>query len=150
MHVIGSVEEIHELQLQLKQTKTGRDMSQETCQSLQEELGDLKEQLQMYESAAELGVLAAAGKGTTPKISESFAHLGVRNLDKGDWETPKNHWLVYTEVFKLWVGTRPGNSVPGATFKEFVESWPLSIASLKNCLYFHPRGHSRIYGSHLA
>ena len=78
--------------MQLKQAVTSRDMSDDTCRNLQDELSDLKEQLQMYESAAELGVLA--GK-ESPKISESFAHLGVRNLDQGDWETPKSHRLVY-------------------------------------------------------
>ena len=84
----GNLGELGQLKMQLKQTSAARDMSQEVCKSLQEELQDLQEQVQMYESAASLGVLSS--KVSPKESSESFAHLGVRNLNKDDWETPKS------------------------------------------------------------
>ena len=57
-----------------------------------------------------------------------------------------NGWHQYQ--IALWAGLEIRNSVPGAIFKEFVEKWPLCIASSINN-WIH-QGHLRIYGGFLA
>ncbi|XP_070536421.1 centrosomal protein of 152 kDa-like isoform X2 [Ptychodera flava] len=91
----GSVQEISQLKIQLQQANTARNISEGMYQALQDELSDLKEQLQLYESAAQLGVYS---NNTDEGLSDSFAHLNIKQKDnKSDWKTPKLHRMNNSE-----------------------------------------------------
>ncbi|XP_038058353.1 centrosomal protein of 152 kDa-like isoform X2 [Patiria miniata] len=82
----GSLQEINLLRVQLQEATAARTFSQDMTSALQEELTEMKEQLQMYESAMELGVMATKSPESI-HTSKSFA---VRNLAKSDWKTPQS------------------------------------------------------------
>ncbi|XP_022090704.1 centrosomal protein of 152 kDa-like [Acanthaster planci] len=82
----GSLQEINLLRVQLQEAAAARTFSQDMTSALQEELSEMKEELQRYESAMELGVGATKSPESAHK-SKSFA---VRNLAKSDWKTPQS------------------------------------------------------------
>ncbi|XP_071788936.1 centrosomal protein of 152 kDa-like isoform X2 [Asterias amurensis] len=81
----GSLQEINLLRVQLQQVEAARSFSENMTAALQEELSELKEQLQMYESAMELGVMSAK----SPESTQNAKSFAVRNLAKSDWKTPQ-------------------------------------------------------------
>ncbi|XP_033108121.1 centrosomal protein of 152 kDa-like isoform X3 [Anneissia japonica] len=85
----GSVQEIGQLKLQLQHTTSSKCMAENMCQALQDELADIKEELRMYEAAACLGVGPSKSPNGLVNTVDSYIQLGVRNLAKEDWKTPK-------------------------------------------------------------
>ena len=55
---------------------------------VQEELSDLKDQIQIYEGAVDLGVLSVPGVTAHSPTTPSDADI-IRNLAKEDWKTPQ-------------------------------------------------------------
>ncbi|XP_066269849.1 centrosomal protein of 152 kDa-like isoform X1 [Branchiostoma lanceolatum] len=82
----GTVQEIGQLKIQLQQANTGKALSEGMYQALQDELTELREQLQMYENAAQFGVFATP---PTDSHSDSYVQLGIKK--DLDWKTPKIH-----------------------------------------------------------
>nr|XP_006819677.1 PREDICTED: centrosomal protein of 152 kDa-like [Saccoglossus kowalevskii] len=94
----GSVQEIGQLKIQLQQANTSKSISEGMYQALQDEVSDLKEQIQMYESAATLGVYSGNGVVQQEGLSDSFAHLGIKSKEcNKEWKTPKLHTLDKTD-----------------------------------------------------
>ncbi|XP_019622314.1 PREDICTED: centrosomal protein of 152 kDa-like [Branchiostoma belcheri] len=82
----GTVQEIGQLKIQLQQANTAKALSEGMYQALQDELTELKEQLQMYENAAQFGVFATPPNDSH---SDSYVQLGIKK--DLDWKTPKIH-----------------------------------------------------------
>ncbi|XP_071825621.1 uncharacterized protein [Apostichopus japonicus] len=79
----GSYQEANSLHQQLQVAQNAKQMSENLCKSMQEEVTDLKQQLLAIESAVRLGALS-------PHSSpEGQGDNVVRNLAKEDWSTPK-------------------------------------------------------------
>lgn len=84
----GSLPVVQELQVRLQESSTARTMTENMCQTLQEELAEMKDQIMLYEGAVDLGVISEpGGKITSPK-TPTDADV-VRNLAKEDWKTPQ-------------------------------------------------------------
>ncbi|XP_078097533.1 centrosomal protein of 152 kDa [Mustelus asterias] len=80
----GSMQEITQLQIQLQQVRSARNISDSMNKALQEELADLKEQITFYESAAKIDALTKDVQGESElPMSDSYMDLGIRN---GNWK----------------------------------------------------------------
>lgn len=83
----GSVHEVTQLQLQLQQAQKAHILSESMNKALQEELTGLKEEISLYESAAELGVLPGDVEGDlSVELTESCVGLGIKNVS---WKQSK-------------------------------------------------------------
>ncbi|XP_051000494.1 centrosomal protein of 152 kDa [Acomys russatus] len=75
----GSMQEVAQLQLQLQQAQKAHVLSESMNKALQEELTELKDEISLYESAAELGVLPGDSEGDSSiELTESCVHLGIK------------------------------------------------------------------------
>ncbi|XP_067653234.1 centrosomal protein of 152 kDa-like [Haliotis asinina] len=83
----ASSQEVSELKISLKQMTASQKMSSEMCDTLQNEVKELKEQLSMYESASTLGIFSntqtRSGLG-----DDSMTDLGIRKTL--DFSTPRS------------------------------------------------------------
>ncbi|XP_055476446.1 centrosomal protein of 152 kDa isoform X1 [Psammomys obesus] len=83
----GSMQEVAQLQLQLQQAQKAHILSESMNKALQEELTALKEEISLYDSAAELGVLPGDSEGDSSiELTESCVHLGIK---KANWKQSK-------------------------------------------------------------
>uniref|UniRef100_A0A8C1NGC6 Centrosomal protein 152 n=1 Tax=Cyprinus carpio TaxID=7962 RepID=A0A8C1NGC6_CYPCA len=83
----GSVQEMSQLQLKLQQAQSTRAISQDISKALQEELTELKEQINLYESAFKHGALESNGDWEK-QLSESYMDLGIK---KSKWRNGRMH-----------------------------------------------------------
>uniref|UniRef100_A0A672SLE0 Centrosomal protein 152 n=1 Tax=Sinocyclocheilus grahami TaxID=75366 RepID=A0A672SLE0_SINGR len=83
----GSVQEMSRLQLKLQQAQSARAISEDISKALQEELTDLKEQINLYESAINHGALESNGDWEN-QPSESYMNLGIK---KSKWRNGRIH-----------------------------------------------------------
>uniref|UniRef100_A0A8C2HU84 Centrosomal protein 152 n=1 Tax=Cyprinus carpio TaxID=7962 RepID=A0A8C2HU84_CYPCA len=83
----GSVQEMSQLQLKLQQAQSTRAISQDISKALQEELTELKEQINLYESAFKNGALESNGDWEK-QLSESYMDLGIK---KSKWRNGRMH-----------------------------------------------------------
>uniref|UniRef100_A0A673IM27 Very long-chain acyl-CoA synthetase-like n=1 Tax=Sinocyclocheilus rhinocerous TaxID=307959 RepID=A0A673IM27_9TELE len=83
----GSVQEMSQLQLKLQQAQSARAISEDISKALQEELTDLKEQINLYESAINHGALGSNGDWEN-QPSESYMDLGIK---KSKWRNGRMH-----------------------------------------------------------
>lgn len=83
----GSVQEVAQLQLQLQQAQKAHVLSESMNKALQEELTELKDEISLYESAAELGVLPGDSEGDLSiELTESCVDLGIKKVN---WKQSK-------------------------------------------------------------
>uniref|UniRef100_S4RMD0 Uncharacterized protein n=1 Tax=Petromyzon marinus TaxID=7757 RepID=S4RMD0_PETMA len=76
----GSVQEMGQLQIQLQQALSARTISDRINRAVQDEVAELKEHLNMYESAAKFGVhVGGLNGGAEFALSESYLELGIKN-----------------------------------------------------------------------
>ncbi|KAH3868136.1 hypothetical protein DPMN_031276 [Dreissena polymorpha] len=88
----SSSQELSQMKIHFQQALAARTISDEMCSSLQEEIQDLKEQVQMLESASNLGVSMAAGVQSSTATAfhdqnDSMADLGIKKTL--DFDTPQ-------------------------------------------------------------
>ncbi|XDV52723.1 hypothetical protein PO909_021400 [Leuciscus waleckii] len=85
----GSVQEMSQLQMKLQQTQSSRTISEDINKTLQEELTELKEQINLYESAIKHGTLSLeSNRDWENHLSESYMNLGIR---KSKWRNGLIH-----------------------------------------------------------
>ncbi|XP_030856292.1 centrosomal protein of 152 kDa isoform X3 [Strongylocentrotus purpuratus] len=84
----GSLPAVQELQVRLNDASKSKVMAENMCQTLQEELADLKDQVMLYEGAVDLGVISGSGVKHHSPPTPSDEDI-VRNLAKEDWKTPQ-------------------------------------------------------------
>ncbi|XP_052084175.1 centrosomal protein of 152 kDa-like [Mytilus californianus] len=80
-----SSHELSQVKIQLQQAMASRKISDEMCQTYQDEIKDLKEQLNMFEAASALGVLSS-NTLQTESCNDSLSDLGIRKTL--DFQTP--------------------------------------------------------------
>ncbi|RXM95550.1 Centrosomal protein of 152 kDa, partial [Acipenser ruthenus] len=87
--VSSTVQELNQLRFQLQQAQSAKNISDSMNKSLQEELGELKEQITLYESAGKFGILSTdpCGDSEAP-MSDSYVELGIKNVN---WKNTKFH-----------------------------------------------------------
>ncbi|XP_052039433.1 centrosomal protein of 152 kDa isoform X4 [Apodemus sylvaticus] len=91
----GSVQEVAQLQLQLQQAQKAHILSESMNKALQEELAELKDEISLYESAAELGVLPGDSEGDLSiELTESCEDLGIQKVN---WKQAKAIRLTQQE-----------------------------------------------------
>ncbi|XP_043084683.1 centrosomal protein of 152 kDa [Puntigrus tetrazona] len=83
----GSIQEMSQLQLKLQQAQSARAISEDLSKALQEELTELKEQINLYESAIKHGALESNGDWEN-QLSESYMDLGIK---KSKWRNGRIH-----------------------------------------------------------
>ncbi|CAH6787950.1 Cep152 [Phodopus roborovskii] len=77
----GSMQEVTQLQLQLQQAQKAHILSESMNKALQEELAELKDEISLYESAADLGVLPGDSEGDLSiELTESCVDLGIKKV----------------------------------------------------------------------
>ncbi|BFZ25897.1 hypothetical protein BsWGS_28936 [Bradybaena similaris] len=75
----SSSHEVSMLKAQLQQVAMAKRVSEEQCQTLQRDIQQLKEQLNMFESASQLGVFPASSRNAhAPCHDDSISDLGIR------------------------------------------------------------------------
>ncbi|XP_048013741.1 centrosomal protein of 152 kDa isoform X2 [Megalobrama amblycephala] len=85
----GSVQEMSQLQMKLQQAQSARTISEDINKALQEELTELKEQINLYESAIKHGALSLEPNGDWENhLSESYMDLGIK---KSKWRNGRIH-----------------------------------------------------------
>ncbi|XP_051548227.1 centrosomal protein of 152 kDa-like isoform X3 [Myxocyprinus asiaticus] len=85
----GSVQEMNQLQMKLQQAQSARSISEDLNKALQEELTELKEQINLYESAVKHGALLLETNGDWEnQFSESYMNLGIK---KSKWRNGRIH-----------------------------------------------------------
>ncbi|XP_067292600.1 centrosomal protein of 152 kDa isoform X1 [Pseudorasbora parva] len=85
----GSVQEMSQLQMKLQQAQSARTISEDINKALQEELTELKEQINLYESAIKHGALSLESNGDWENhLSESCLDLGIK---KSKWRNGRIH-----------------------------------------------------------
>ncbi|CAC5397295.1 CEP152 [Mytilus coruscus] len=80
-----SSHELSQVKIQLQQAMASRKIGDEMCQTYQDEIKDLKEQLNMFEAASALGVLSS-NTLQTESCNDSLSDLGIRKTL--DFQTP--------------------------------------------------------------
>ncbi|KAM9311882.1 centrosomal protein of 152 kDa [Gastrophryne carolinensis] len=75
----GSIPESVQLRMQLQQLQTSKTISDHMNKALQDELKELKEQITMYESAADLGVFVKGEE--QEQLSDSYVDLGIKKVN---------------------------------------------------------------------
>nr|XP_009296420.1 centrosomal protein of 152 kDa isoform X2 [Danio rerio] len=83
----GSVQEMSQLQMKLQQVQSARTISEDISKALQDELSELKEQINLYESAIKCGALESNGDWEN-QLSESYMDLGIK---KSKWRNGRIH-----------------------------------------------------------
>ncbi|XP_026095035.1 centrosomal protein of 152 kDa isoform X1 [Carassius auratus] len=83
----GSVQEMSQLQMKLQQAQSARAISEDINRALQEEMTELKEQINLYESAIKHGALQSNGDWES-QLSESCVDLGIK---KSKWRNGRIH-----------------------------------------------------------
>ncbi|XP_075818136.1 centrosomal protein of 152 kDa isoform X3 [Microtus pennsylvanicus] len=79
----GSMQEVAQLQLQLQQAQKAHILSESMNKALQEELTALKDEISLYESAADLGVLPGNSEGDlSVELTESCVDLGITKANQ--------------------------------------------------------------------
>ncbi|XP_055873186.1 trichohyalin-like isoform X1 [Biomphalaria glabrata] len=89
-----SAQEMTTLKVQLQQTQAAKKLSDDLCHSFQSEIKDLKEQLNMFESATSLGVFTHSNFPVSQ--DDSMTDLGIRKTL--DFSTPPS--MGRTEITK--------------------------------------------------
>ncbi|XP_016307960.1 centrosomal protein of 152 kDa [Sinocyclocheilus anshuiensis] len=84
---IGSVQEMSQLQMKLQQAQSARSISEDINKALQEEMTELKEQINLYESAIKHGALESNGDREN-QLSESYVDLRIK---KSKWKNGRIH-----------------------------------------------------------
>nr|XP_055048823.1 centrosomal protein of 152 kDa isoform X1 [Misgurnus anguillicaudatus] len=85
----GSVQEMSQLQMKLQQALSARAIGEDINKALQEELTDLKEQINLYESAVKHGAFTVESNGDLEiQLSESCIDLGIK---KSKWRNGRIH-----------------------------------------------------------
>uniref|UniRef100_A0A9J8DLT1 Centrosomal protein 152 n=2 Tax=Cyprinus carpio TaxID=7962 RepID=A0A9J8DLT1_CYPCA len=83
----GSVQEMSQLQMKLQQAQSARAISEDINKALQDEMTELKEQINLYESAIKHGALQSNGDWEN-QMSESYVDLGIK---KSKWRNGRIH-----------------------------------------------------------
>ncbi|XP_016406582.1 centrosomal protein of 152 kDa-like [Sinocyclocheilus rhinocerous] len=83
----GSVQEMSQLQMKLQQAQSARSISEDINKALQEEMTELKEQINLYESAIKHGALESNGDWEN-QLSESYVDLRIK---KSKWKNGRIH-----------------------------------------------------------
>ncbi|XP_057637927.1 centrosomal protein of 152 kDa isoform X2 [Chionomys nivalis] len=79
----GPMQEVAQLQLQLQQAQKAHILSESMNKALQEELTALKDEISLYESAADLGVLPGDSEGDlSVGLTESCVDLGITKVNQ--------------------------------------------------------------------
>ncbi|XP_040893864.1 centrosomal protein of 152 kDa [Toxotes jaculatrix] len=79
----SSVQEMSQMQIKLQQALSAKALSENMNQVLQEDLGDLKEQITLYESAVKHGVIALdQSSDWEHQLSESCMDLGLKKTKR--------------------------------------------------------------------
>ncbi|CAO2579008.1 Centrosomal protein of 152 kDa [Lemmus lemmus] len=79
----GSMQEVAQLQLQLQQAQKAHILSESMNKALQEELSALKDEISLYESAADLGVLPGDSEGDqSVELTESCVDLRITKVNR--------------------------------------------------------------------
>ncbi|XP_057186483.1 centrosomal protein of 152 kDa isoform X2 [Triplophysa rosa] len=85
----GSVQEMSQLQMKLQQALSARSISEDINKAMQEDLTELKEQINLYESAVKHGALSIESNGDWEnQLSESCIDLGIK---KSKWRNGRIH-----------------------------------------------------------
>ncbi|XP_028640833.1 centrosomal protein of 152 kDa isoform X3 [Grammomys surdaster] len=91
----GSVQEVAQLQLQLQQAQKAHILSESMSKALQAELTELKDEISLYESAADLGVLPGDSEGDlSVELTDSCVDLGIRKVN---WKQSKTNSVAQQE-----------------------------------------------------
>ncbi|XP_059117286.1 centrosomal protein of 152 kDa isoform X4 [Peromyscus eremicus] len=94
----GSMQEVTQLQLQLQQAQKAHILSESMNKALQEELTELKAEISLYESAADLGVLPGDSEGDLSiELTESCVDLGIKKVN---WKQSKANSTAQQEAPK--------------------------------------------------
>ncbi|XP_052580299.1 centrosomal protein of 152 kDa isoform X4 [Peromyscus californicus insignis] len=94
----GSMQEVAQLQLQLQQAQKAHILSESMNKALQEELTELKAEISLYESAADLGVLPGDSEGDLSiELTESCVDLGIKKVN---WKQSKANSTAQQEAPK--------------------------------------------------
>ncbi|XP_040602141.1 centrosomal protein of 152 kDa isoform X3 [Mesocricetus auratus] len=92
----GSMQEVTQLQLQLQQAQRAHILSESMNKALQEELAELKNEISLYESAADLGVLPGDSEGDLSiELTESCVDLGIKKVN---WKQSKANSTAQQEA----------------------------------------------------
>ncbi|KAM8974640.1 centrosomal protein of 152 kDa [Pelodytes ibericus] len=75
----GSIQEATQLRMQLQQVQSSKMISDGMNKALHDEISELKEQITMYESAANLDVFINSGE--QDQLSDSYADLGIKKIN---------------------------------------------------------------------
>ncbi|XP_051979024.1 centrosomal protein of 152 kDa [Xyrauchen texanus] len=85
----GSVQEVSQLQMKLQQAQSARSISEDLNKALQEELTELREQINLYKCAVKHGALLLETNGDWEnQLSESYMNLGIK---KSKWRNGQIH-----------------------------------------------------------
>ncbi|KAG7522341.1 hypothetical protein JOB18_020075 [Solea senegalensis] len=80
----GSVQEMSQMQIKLQQAQSAKALSENMNKALQEDLADLKDQISLYESAIQHGVIALdLNNDWENHLSESCVDLGLKKRKNG-------------------------------------------------------------------
>ncbi|CAH2274016.1 centrosomal of 152 kDa isoform X2 [Pelobates cultripes] len=85
----GSIQEATQLRMQLQQVQSSKIISDGMNKALQDEINELKEQITMYESAANLGVFTSPSE---QELSDSYADLGIKKVN---WRKSQLHRAIH-------------------------------------------------------
>ncbi|XP_034032122.1 centrosomal protein of 152 kDa isoform X2 [Thalassophryne amazonica] len=92
----SSVHEMTQLQIKLQQAQSAKALSENMNKALQEDLLDLKEQINLYESAVKHGVIAFELSGDSEnQLSDSCMDLGLK---KSNWKNTMIHCTALTNL----------------------------------------------------
>ncbi|KAL1785749.1 centrosomal protein of 152 kDa isoform X1 [Sigmodon hispidus] len=92
----GSMQEVAQLQLQLQQAQKAHILSESMNKALQDELTELKAEISLYESAADLGVLPGDSEGgLSIELTESCVDLGIKKVS---WKQAKANSTAQQET----------------------------------------------------
>ncbi|XP_006895387.1 PREDICTED: centrosomal protein of 152 kDa [Elephantulus edwardii] len=91
----GTMQEVAHLRLQLQQAQKAYSMSENMNKAFQEEITILKNEIALYESAVELGILPSDSEGElNVEITESYADLRIKKVN---WKKPEVNSAVQQE-----------------------------------------------------
>nr|XP_057943335.1 centrosomal protein of 152 kDa isoform X2 [Doryrhamphus excisus] len=84
----GCVQEMGQIQIKLQHAHAAKALSEDMNRVLQEDLAELKEQINLYESALKLGVIAFDATGDWEnQLSESCLDLGLKKTNRKNVST---------------------------------------------------------------
>ncbi|XP_053321483.1 centrosomal protein of 152 kDa [Spea bombifrons] len=91
----GSLQEATQLRLQLQQIQSSKAISDGMNKALQDEIIELKEQITMYESAANMGVFINSVE--QEELSDSYVDLGIKKVN---WQKSRFHRVMHNNGTK--------------------------------------------------